>query len=128
MPCREITQIIRVPDLGASPAMVNRETGVMYISMKHMAALPPEHRLFVMLHEMGHVVLQTTDEYEADAWAFKKYAEMGYSLTASVKALTRILNDSNPEHAWRMYLQLERAKEYDYRVNNNTKVYQDETR
>jgi hypothetical protein len=117
-----ITQIIRVPDLGNTPAKVNRTTGVMYISVRHMKAMPKEHRLFVMLHEMGHVVQQTTDEVAADAWAFKQYADMGYSLNASVKALTQVLDDHDPEHNWRMYLQLERAKKYDREVNNNTNV------
>lgn len=117
-----ITQIIKVPDLGNTPARVNRKTGVMYISVKHMQQMPKEHRLFVMLHEMGHMVLQTTDEVAADNWAFNEYARRGHSLNASVKALTSILNDQNPEHHWRMYLQLERAKKYDYEVNHNTKV------
>ena len=119
---KEITKITKVPDLGGTPARVNRRTGEMYISMKHMQALPKEHRLFIMLHEMGHVVLQSTDEARVDDWAFKQYADMGYSLKASVKALTRVLNDENPEHAWRMYLQLERAKEYDRENNGNTNI------
>lgn len=66
-----ITKIIRVPDLGATPARVNRRTGVMEISLKHMKAMPVAHRLFVMLHEQAHVELQTTDEVKADAYAFK---------------------------------------------------------
>lgn len=119
-----ITKIVRVPDLGATPARVNRRTGVMYISLKHMKALPVEHRLFVMLHEQAHVELQTKDEFKADEAAFKKYADMGYSLNAAVKALTQVLNDKNPEHAWRMYLQLQRAKAYDYSHYGNTKIYQ----
>lgn len=117
---RGITKITKVADLGATPARVNRRTGEMFISLKHMRALPEEHRMFVMLHEMAHVVLQTKDEVEADAWAFKEYAKRGYSLKASVKALTSILNDQNPEHNWRMYLQLRRAEKYDYEVNGNT--------
>lgn len=120
-----ITKIVRVDDLGNTPARVNRKTGVMYISLKHMKAMPENHRLFVMLHEMGHVVCQTENEMEADAWAFKEYAKRGHSLTDSVHALTRVLDDRDPEHNWRMYLQLQRAKEYDYKVNHNTKVYQD---
>ncbi|RFZ84770.1 hypothetical protein DYU05_03960 [Mucilaginibacter terrenus] len=118
----EITKVTWVPDLGATPARVNRRTGEMFLSYKHMKALPKEHRLFIMLHEMGHVVLQSTDEMQVDDWAFKKYADMGYSLNASVKALTTILNDQKPEHAWRMYLQLERAKEYDREHYGNTNI------
>lgn len=125
---RGITAIITVPDLGGTPAKVNRRTGVMYLSAKDMKGLPVNYRFFIMLHEMAHVVLQTTNEEEADAWAFQEYAKRGHSLTDGVKALTRVLNDKNPEHAWRMYQQLERAKKYDYEVNNNTKVYQHDQR
>ena len=124
MPAKGITAIHWVDDLGDTPARVNRDTGEMYLSRKYMRHMPQEHRLFVMLHEMAHVVLQTTDEEQADAWAFQQYADMGYSLKAGVKALTRVLNDKNPEHAWRMYLQLRRAQDYDYRVNKNLKAYQ----
>jgi len=94
----------------------------MYISMKHFRQMPASHRTFVMLHEMGHVVLQTTNEIEADAWAFKQYADLGLPLSESVKALTRILSPSNPDHNQRMYLQLQRALKYDREVNHNTNV------
>ncbi|MFD1632029.1 hypothetical protein [Pseudopedobacter beijingensis] len=116
-----ITKIIKVPDLGMTPARVNRRTGVMEISVRHMRNMPVAHRLFVMLHEQAHVELQTTDEVKADAYAFKKYADMGYSLKESVKALTKVLNDKNPEHNWRMYLSLKRAEQYDLEFNGNLK-------
>lgn len=119
-----ITKITTVPDLGNTPARVNRKTGEMILSRKHMRAMPKEHRLFVMLHEQAHVELQTTDELKADAHAFKKYAEMGYSLNASVKALTKVLNGENAEHHMRMYAQLQRAKAFDFSHYGNTKIYQ----
>lgn len=119
-----ITKITKVADLGNTPARVNRRTGEMFISLKHMLKMPVEHRLFVMLHEQAHVELQTTDEFKADELAFKRYADMGYSLNAAVKALTRVLDDSNREHYARMRKQLERAKAYDYNFYGNTKIYQ----
>lgn len=122
MLAKGITEIIKVPDLGTTPAVVNRKTGVMYISEKHMKAMPKEHILFVLLHEKAHVELQTTNEDLADAQAFKEYAALGYPLTEAIKALTRVLNDKNPAHFARMYNQLKRAKEYDYRVNGNLNV------
>lgn len=117
-----ITKVTWVADLGGTPARVNRRTGEMTCSTRHMMAMPKEHRLFVMLHEKAHVELQTTNEIVADAAAFREYADLGYSLNASVKALTRVLNDKNPEHAWRMYLQLQRAKAYDRSHYGNTKI------
>jgi len=80
--------------------------------------MPASHRTFIMLHEMAHVVLQTTDEIEADAWAFNQYAKLGLPLSESVKALTRILNPRSPEHNERMYLQLQRALKYDREVKH----------
>ena len=119
---KEITRVEWVPTLGDTPARVNRKTGVMYLSMSHMLPLPKEIRLIIMLHEMAHVELQTTDEEACDAWAFKKYADMGYSLTAAVKATTRVLNDQNPEHLRRMQLQLQRAIEYDREHYGNKNI------
>ncbi|WP_316828078.1 hypothetical protein [Pedobacter miscanthi] len=117
-----ITKIIMVDDLGDTPAKVNRRTGEMYGSRKHLTRLPKEQVLFIFLHEKAHVELQTTSEYEADAKAFQEYADLGYSLKASVKALTQVLNDKNLEHNYRMYLQLQRAKKYDATHNGNVKI------
>ena len=119
---RGITKITVVPDLGDTPAKVNRRTGEMFLSRKHCSRLPKEQVLFIMLHEKAHAELQTTNEYEADAHAFKEYAALGYSLKASVKALTQVLNDKNLEHNYRMYYQLQRAKKYDAENNGNTKI------
>ena len=85
-----ITKITIVDDLGDTPAKVNRRTGEMFGSKKHLSRLPKEQVLFIFLHEKAHVELQTTSEYEADAKAFKEYADLGYSLKASVKALTQV--------------------------------------
>jgi hypothetical protein len=119
---RGITKITVLPWLGGTPAKVNRHTGEMFLSAEDMRELPFEQRLMIMLHEKGHVVLQTTNEFEADAWATKEYLKMGYSLTEGLKTLTRTLSDANPEHAWRMYMQYQRLAKYDREVNHNTKV------
>lgn len=113
-PATGITEIIYVDDLGTTPATVNRRTGTLYISKRIWKHLKPEHKFFIMLHEMGHVVLQSTDEKAVDEWAFYEYAKRGYSLEQSVYALSKLLNGRNREHGERVYLQLQRAKEYDY--------------
>lgn len=114
-----ITAIYVKDDLGATPAVVNRRTGEVYISRRLWPHIKKEHRLFILLHEHAHFVLNTSDEVKADELAFRLYAERGYSLTEAVRALTQVLNYKNPEHAWRTYLQLERAARYDYKKNNN---------
>ncbi len=112
-----LTEIVFVNTLGGStPAKVNRVTGVMMIDAGWWKKLPTEHRLFILLHEYAHAILNTTDEYEADAYAFKLYTDLGYSLTESVKALTRVLSYngySKNEHIGRTLAQINRAKKYD---------------
>jgi hypothetical protein len=124
MRAKGVTNVIWVHDLGNTPAMCDRNTGEMFCSIKHFQRMPLEQRLFVMLHEKAHLEHDTNSEDVADAQAFKEYAALGYSLTASVKALTQVLNDRNPEHLRRMINQLNRAKQYDLIKNGNTKLLQ----
>lgn len=117
-----ITSITYVRNIGSTPARVNRKTGELQINLDVWPKLKPEHKRFVLLHEEGHVVLDTSDELAVDEYAFKKYAAEGYSLTESVKAITRLLNNDNPQHNLRAQLQLQRAKEYDHFVNKNNRI------
>jgi hypothetical protein len=114
---RGVTSIVQDDGslLGGSVAGVNRETGVMYINkpLVDSMQLSKEVLLFIMLHEMGHMVLQTSDEVAVDEWAHKEYLKRGYSLKQSVYALTQILRFSKDEDYIRANLQLQRAKQYD---------------
>ena len=74
-----IKEIVWIDDLGDTPAKVNRRTGVMYASRKHLSAMPKEFVVFIFLHEKAHVELQTTNEYQADAQAFKEYADYDFT-------------------------------------------------
>lgn len=112
-------KITYMKDIGSTPARVNRRTRELLINMKIWPGLKPEHKRFVLLHEEGHVVLNTSNEEAVDDYAFKKYAAEGHSLTESVKALTHLLKEGNPQHVKRAALQLNRAKRYDYFVNKN---------
>ncbi len=105
-----ITSISFVDDLGSTPATVNRRTGEMYISARRWRTMTPDQRLFMILHEYGHVELQTTDEFEADRYALDHYAYTGRSLKNAVGALTEVLSGDNPEHVDRAVMQLRRAK------------------
>lgn len=105
-----------------SPAMVNRFTGTIYINSSVYNNLPDEHKLFIKLHEQGHYVLDTTDEFKADEYAFKEYVRQGFSLTESIKALSRILSLKSPEHIQRVYAQYKRALLYDANINKNEKA------
>jgi hypothetical protein len=119
---RGITSIVWVDDLGASPAMVDPKTGIMYANAAMLKNMKPEHIKFIFWHEEGHLALQTSDELAVDDYAFKKYAKAKLPLSESVKVLCQVLHEDNPGHYYRMYEALERAKDYDRTVNHNKNV------
>ncbi len=109
-----ITKITEVDDIGGNtPARVNRETGEMFINRERWRKLPKAHRMFILLHEAGHATLNTKNELLADEYAFNNYADMGYPLSESVKALTRILPFDKPGHRIRAEEQMKRALIFD---------------
>ncbi|MCO5232853.1 MAG: hypothetical protein LC105_05425 [Chitinophagales bacterium] len=105
---------------GDNPATVNRRTGEMYVSAKIWKQMTPDQRLFMMLHEEGHVILQTTNEFEADRYAFEQYIRTGRSLKHLVSALTHFLDSTNPEHIQRAQSLLAMAIKHD-RLNKKKK-------
>lgn len=117
MAARGITSISFLPDLGSTPATVNKRTGQLFISLRHWRKMTPQQRFFMLLHEAGHVTLQTSNEFEADRWAFEQYTSRGHSLKESVYALSKILSGRSPEHYHRVKAQLERALLHD-QLNN----------
>lgn len=58
----------------AEIAKVNRVNKTLYINSNIWKGLPAEEREFVLLHEAGHLILQTADEYEANAYAVGQFA------------------------------------------------------
>ena len=120
---RGITEIVYVKGgLGKSPAATNRKTGVVYLNIPYWDDLKFEHKLFVLLHELGHIVNDTSNEFTADDFAFKKYSELGYSLNESVLALSQVLSLTTDEQFERIEHGLERALNYDSTINKNQKA------
>jgi len=115
-----------VPTLGKTPARVNRRTGVLYISKEKWEQMPENVRLFVLLHEAGHVDQQTTNEILADNYAFQAYAQSGRPLSESITALTRLLHFTNQSHYDRVNAQMRRAFAFDAHVNGNPRANVDE--
>ena len=112
--------ITHVPHLNGNPtpARCNRRTGEIWINDSVWYTIPPAHRMFILLHEYGHIQLNTSDELAVDAFASKLYVQMGYSLTDSVKSLSRVLTGKSPQHIQRVAMQLKRAKEIDQKNQN----------
>jgi hypothetical protein len=112
-----ITKVTFLENLGSTPATVNKRTGELYLSRHHWRRMNPDQRFFMLMHELGHVALQTSNELEADAYAWEQYAATGRSLKNSVKALTGLLSGNSPEHITRAVLQYQRALDHDRKQN-----------
>lgn len=119
---RGIRKVYFVEDLGGTPAKCLRSTGEMWIALKWWRKLPFEHKVFIILHENAHIVLNSSDEKEVDAYAHAQYLRMGYSITKSIEALTKVLSYSTEEHFDRTRAQFARAVIYDVNVNGNKKL------
>lgn len=102
-----------------SPAKVNRRTGHLFINLSRWKHIAPQHRLFILLHEDAHCELDSSDEVAVDELAFKNFIKMGYPLTESLFALTRVLKGNGTESQSRMWAQYLRAKELDEKVNKS---------
>lgn len=105
-----------------SPAFCNRSTGELYINTPFFERLNRNQQFYVLLHELGHIALQTEDENKADAYASEIYLKKGYPLSESVKALSRVLKFNKPGDYQRLENQFLRAANYDLQVNNNQKI------
>lgn len=55
-------------------AKVNRDNGTLYLNSKIWTGLPANQREFVLLHEKGHLTMQTPDEFEANKYAVGQFA------------------------------------------------------
>lgn len=119
---RGITEVIYVTGLGKTPAATNRKTGVVYLNADKWDKIKPEHKLYILLHELGHIYHDTSNEFLADQFAFEQYTKLGYSLTQAVYALSSVLTLTTDEHFERIEKQLVRALNYDATINQNDKA------
>lgn len=108
-------EIVRVPTLGGSPAKCRiiepHKRALIRLADDKMAGFPTSTRLFVILHELGHAVLNSGDEIDVDRWAFHQYKKTGLPLKGAVFALSKVLAPtSNGEHSERVIRQFYRAK------------------
>lgn len=103
-----------------TPARCNRRTGEIYLNLNRWHEIEPAHRVFIILHEIGHIVLNSSDELAVDAWAQKQYIAHGYPLTESVRAITTVLKGCSIEQIERGKQALDYAKKINEmnRINN----------
>lgn len=104
-------------------AAVNKRTGHLLINRNFWKTLRLEYKIFILCHEEAHYIFKDSDEFRTDERAFKKYASLGYSLKDAVNALHNVLDRDNLVHNYRVYLQLQRALEHDYKHYNNQQAF-----
>lgn len=112
------TAVVYTEKIGSTPAAVNHRTGVLYINPEVFDKYPKHWQEFILLHELGHLVLDTKNELAADEFAFRHFIRNGGSLRESVLSLSEVLDvNNNPSHYIRAREQLKRAQEWDEKVN-----------
>lgn len=79
------------PELKGTPARIFTETGVIEHSPQWYS-YPPPIRLFLDLHEMGHMLYKT--EMYCDLYALVNFLRMGYNRSTAYYAMDKILSRS----------------------------------
>lgn len=80
------------PNLKGTPACIYSKTGIIEHGPKYFT-LPRPIRLFIDLHEEGHL-FYATEEY-CDIWALVNYLRMGYNRSMAYYTLYNILGKSS---------------------------------
>ena len=100
--------------IGSTPAIVRRDTGEIFLNSKVWFTLPEAYRRFILAHEIGHYTLQTTNELEADHYAFNQIAgTRPESLKNTVRTLYGVLPFNTELQALRLQNMYRLALTYD---------------
>ena len=114
-------KVVHTTHIGDSPAAIDRSRGILYLNPDIMRTLTPFQQKFVYWHEMGHYHLDTSDEIQADAYAFDQLAGTEFqSLKQCLKSLREVLSEDNPTLKPRYDALLIRAFEWDAQRGSQT--------
>jgi len=119
----KVTKIIPVRGLPVKARLI-KPTGVVLINADIWHDLELPARKFILLHEEGHYVLETSNEIEADTYAFENYVfSEPYSLKKVLKTISETLDiQNNPLHRERFNNIVEKVLQYDYKITRNNKI------
>lgn len=86
-----------------TPYAADRATGTIYTNPILAKNLTPFEKKFWILHEKGHIILNTDDEIKADNFAFDSLAGTEYrSMKQMIEAEEKLLNPNSPYHQARI--------------------------
>lgn len=108
-------------DGDATPARVNRRTGVVKVNLQHFQPFTVFMKVFIMLHEFIHYNEQTTDETRCDLGALRIYLGMGFPKTEANYAMTKIF-DNSPAALERVKILHNYIKNYDLKYTGKQKM------
>lgn len=104
------TRYVDAGVLGTCPAAIDMRTGVISINKSVWDSYDKFEKSFVIYHELGHYVLDTDSEYEADAYALRHvYKTAPRSLKRSLQTLMkiRVIDSRRLDALYREALQLD---------------------
>lgn len=105
---------VEITSLGRTPARTHRSSGKVWLNVDFMGKIPPHYWDFIIAHEEGHIVHNTTCEHKADAHAsaayFMKYPHAPHG---SIDALQNVLPMNNREQHERVKKQIDRVAAFE---------------
>jgi hypothetical protein len=88
--------VLYVDFLGNSLAAANRATKEIYINEIEFPKLTDQEQKFILLHEVGHIVNDSSDEIKADNYAAEQIAKLNSSeLIEAINLLKKRLGSEN---------------------------------
>jgi hypothetical protein len=111
---RPFTQIVYLPKFANSdsPARINYFTGKLTINKSVFSKLSKEHRIYVLLHELGHYNLFSDCEFSADDFAHYYFNQMGYSINDKmINEIANVLDMENEQNIQRLQKHIARLNQ-----------------
>lgn len=102
----------------SSPARIEKATGKIETNASIISKYTIPVLMFILLHEISHVFLETSDEFAADELAIYVYNGLGFPEIEAMYAFTKVFTDENQEQKRRkerLFQRMMRRKATDYR-------------
>lgn len=116
----KIEVLATFPENPTNPARTDLSTGVIEVNLEAWNLLPEYCQRFVIYHEIGHYLLQTTSEVKADDYALQKMAlKEPYSLRNHIDSVYLLSRDDvhRKRHALQSVLKVAAENGNDEAIN-----------